>query len=268
MAGCSRILADRLPTLTSTTTSTASSASRSVPAGFRRARSLGRRCSYAPGPVCAAIPAQPDLTTTVVAASGAKKGRTRRARRLIPPSTAPTSPPRRSAGSRRSERQPAGGSQEQSRDRTGSSLLPNVPRFCAPVYRRITLAALQRPRRCAPPRAHRLQQHSHRVPRLPGALQPRPRDRLHRTLGGSTIFIRCSSKRSMRRRSSAAVSVSHSRLSSNVTVQKGRATRSAGSPSLPACTSSRQTGCVITYLSFTARPPGTASSDAQAPTPA
>ena len=55
-------------------------------------------------------------------------------------------------------------------------------------------------------------------------------------------------------------------LGGNVTVRKGRTT-GGDFAHIPACTSSRQTGCVVAYSSFTARPPknsqfGRTSSDA------
>ena len=83
---------------------------------------------------------------------------------------------------------------------------------------------------------------------------------------GATILIRLLQQEvdpspALRRRLVSALL-----LGGNVTVRKGRDT-GGDFAHIPACTSSRQTGCVVAYSSFTARPPknsqfGRTSSDA------
>jgi Protein of unknown function (DUF3089) len=140
-------------------------------------------------------------------------------------------------------------------------------RVYAPVYRQITLAALEHPARIT--RADALLAYR--------SVRTAFRDYLaHYNHGrgivfighsqGATILIRLlkqdvDSQPSLRRRLVSALL-----LGGNVTVRKGRAT-GGDFTHIPACTSTRQTGCVVAYSSFTSEPPknsqfGRTSSDA------
>ena len=140
-------------------------------------------------------------------------------------------------------------------------------RVYAPVYRQITLAALKHPARIT--MADALV--AYRSVR--GAF----RDYLaHYNHGrgivfighsqGATILIRLlqqevDSRPSLRRRLVSALL-----LGGNVTVRRGSAT-GGDFAHIPACSSSRQTGCIVAYSAFTAKPPrnsqfGRTSSDA------
>ena len=140
-------------------------------------------------------------------------------------------------------------------------------RIYAPVYRQITLAALEHPRRIT--RADALLAYR--------SVRAAFRDYLaHYNDGrgivfighsqGATILIRLLQQEvdanpPLRRRLVSALL-----LGGNVTVRKG-STTGGDFAHIPACTSSRQTGCVVAYSSFTAPPPqnsqfGRTSSDA------
>ncbi len=140
-------------------------------------------------------------------------------------------------------------------------------RVYAPVYRQITLAALRHPARIT--LADALVAYR--------SVRSAFRDYLaHYNHGrgivfighsqGATILIRLlqqevDSRPSLRRRLVSALL-----LGGNVTVRKGSAT-GGDFAHIPACTSSRQTGCIVAYSAFTAKPPsnsqfGRTSSDA------
>jgi hypothetical protein len=140
-------------------------------------------------------------------------------------------------------------------------------RVYAPVYRQITLAALEHPARIT--RADALVAYR--------SVRSAFRDYLaHYNHGrgivfighsqGATILIRLLKQEvdpqpSLRRRLVSALL-----LGGNVTVGKNRTT-GGDFAHIPACTANRQTGCVVAYSSFTSRPPknsqfGRTSSDA------
>ena len=140
-------------------------------------------------------------------------------------------------------------------------------RVYAPVYRQITLAALEHPARIT--RADALLAYR--------SVRSAFRDYLaHYNHGRGIVFIGHSQgatilihlleqevdpRPSLRRRLVSALL-----LGGNVTVGKNRTT-GGDFAHIPACTSSRQTGCVVAYSSFTSRPPrnsqfGRTSSDA------
>ena len=141
-------------------------------------------------------------------------------------------------------------------------------RVYAPVYRQITLAALEHPARIT--RADALLAYRSVRSAFHDYLAHYNHGRGIVFIGhsqGATILIRLLKQEvdpqpSLRRRLVSALL-----LGGNVTVGKNRTT-GGDFAHIPACTSSRQTGCVVAYSSFTTRPPGTASSDARAPTPA
>ncbi|MGZ4356480.1 MAG: DUF3089 domain-containing protein [Gaiellaceae bacterium] len=140
-------------------------------------------------------------------------------------------------------------------------------RIYAPVYRQITLAALEHPERIT--LADALLAYR--------SVRAAFRDYLaHYNDGrgivfighsqGATILIRLLKQeidpRSLLRRRLVSALL----LGGNVTVRRGRGV-GGDFAHIPACTSSRQSGCVVAYSSFTARPPkdsqfGRTSSDA------
>lgn len=259
MAGCGGSGAKRAATSTTTTTST-------TPSG---AQVAGARDRWGTVWLCRpgerSNPCLADLTTTVVDASGALKVE-RAAPATDPPvdcfyvyptiSGQPTINANRQVGFRERE--------------VATAQVSRFSRTCriyAPVYRQITLAALEHPARIT--LADALLAYS--------SVRAAFRDYLaHYNHGrgivfighsqGATILIRLlkqevDAKPSLRRRLVSALL-----LGGNVTVRKGRGT-GGDFAHIPACTSSRQTGCVVAYSSFTARPPknsqfGRTSSDA------
>jgi hypothetical protein len=140
-------------------------------------------------------------------------------------------------------------------------------RIYAPVYRQITLAALQHPARIT--LADALVAYRSVRDAFRDYLNHYNHGRGIVFIGhsqGATILIRLLQQEidpspALRRRLVSALL-----LGGNVTVRKGRA---AGGDfaHIPACASSRQTGCVVAYSSFSTRPPknsqfGRTSSDA------
>ena len=251
----------RAATSTSTTTTSTAPASGAQVSG---APIAGERCGCAVR-VCAAIPALADLTTTVVAASGATK-----VERAAPATDPPVDcfyvyPTISGQSTINANRQV--GFRENEVATAQVSRFSRTCRIYAPVYRQITLAALEHPARITLP--HALIAYNSVRAAFHDYLAHYNHGRGIVFIGhsqGATILIRMlkqevDAKPSLRRRLVSALL-----LGGNVTVRKGRTT-GGDFAHIPACTSSRQTGCVVAYSSFTARPPknsqfGRTSSDA------
>jgi hypothetical protein len=128
-------------------------------------------------------------------------------------------------------------------------------RVYAPVYRQVTLAALEHPSRIT--RADALLAYRSVRTAFLDYLAHYNHGRGIVFIGhsqGATILIRLLQQQvdtnpALRRRLVSALL-----LGGNVTVRKGRATGGDFSH-IPACTSSRQTACVVAYSSFSTRPP-------------
>ncbi len=140
-------------------------------------------------------------------------------------------------------------------------------RVYAPVYRQITLAALEHPARIT--RADALLAYRSVLSAFRDYLAHYNHGRGIVFIGhsqGATILTRLLEQEvdpqpALRRRLVSALL-----LGGNVTVRKNRTT-GGDFAHIPACTSSRQAGCVVAYSSFTSRPPknsqfGRTSSDA------
>jgi hypothetical protein len=139
--------------------------------------------------------------------------------------------------------------------RAEASRFSQVCRVYAPVYRQITLSALGHPGRIT--RADALVAYD--------SVRSAFRDYLaHYNHGrgivfighsqGATILTRLLQREVDRTPSLRRRMVSALLLGGNVTVRKGRST-GGDFDHIPACASSHQTGCVVAYSSFTARPP-------------
>ncbi len=260
LAGCGGSGAKRAATSTSTTTSTAPvSGGQSSSARDR----WGTVWLCRPGE--RSNPCLADLATTVVSASGAANVE-HAAPATDPPvdcfyvyptiSGQPTINANLQAGFRESE--------------VATAQVSRFSRTCriyAPVYRQITLAALEHPARITLP--HALLAYRSVRAAFHDYLAHYNHGRGIVFIGhsqGATILIRLleqevDPKPSLRRRLVSALL-----LGGNVTVQRGSGV-GGDFAHIPACTSSRQTGCVVAYSSFTARPPknsqfGRTSSDA------
>ncbi len=140
-------------------------------------------------------------------------------------------------------------------------------RVYAPVYRQITLAALEHPARIT--RAHALVSYRSVRAAFHDYLAHYNHGRGIVFIGhsqGATILTRLLKQEVDPRPSLRHRLVSALLLGGNVTVKKNRTT-GGDFAHIPACTSGRQTGCVVAYSSFTSRPPqnsqfGRTSSDA------
>jgi hypothetical protein len=136
-----------------------------------------------------------------------------------------------------------------------ASRFSEVCRVYAPVYRQITLSALSHPSRIT--RADALVAYDSVLSAFRDYLAHYNHGRGIVFIGhsqGATILIHLLEREvdrtpSLRRRLVSAVL-----LGGNVTVHKGRSTGGDFS-NIPACSSTTQTGCVVAYSSFTAKPP-------------
>jgi Protein of unknown function (DUF3089) len=135
------------------------------------------------------------------------------------------------------------------------SRFSQVCRVYAPVYRQITLSALAHPSRIT--LAHALIAYRDVLDAFRDYLAHYNHGRGIVFIGhsqGATILIRLLQQEVDRRPAVRRLLVSALLLGGNVTVPKGR-TVGGDFAHLPACTASRQAGCVIAYSSFTRKPP-------------
>jgi hypothetical protein len=136
-----------------------------------------------------------------------------------------------------------------------ASRFSQVCRVFAPVYRQITLSALDHPARISP--ANALVAYDSVRSAFRDYLAHYNRGRGIVFIGhsqGAAILIRLlkqevDANRQVRRRLVSALL-----MGGNVTVRAGR-TSGGDFANIPSCTSSLQTGCVVAYSSFTAKPP-------------
>ena len=243
---------------------TSTSATTSTAAGLGPARSLGN------GVALPSRPAQQPLPGRFDDDGGGGERRTedraRYARRPIRASTASTSIPTISSQPTINANLQVG-LREDEVATAQASRFSQTCRIYAPVYRQITLAALEHPARIT--RADALLAYRSVRAAFHDYLTHYNHGRGIVFIGhsqGATILTRLLRQEvdpqpSLRRRLVSALL-----LGGNVTVAKNRTT-GGDFAHIPACTSGRQTGCVVAYSSFTTRPPknsqfGRTSSDA------
>jgi hypothetical protein len=138
---------------------------------------------------------------------------------------------------------------------TQASRFSQVCKVYAPVYRQITLGALDHPKRIT--LANALVSYRSVVSAFRDYLAHYNQGRGIVFIGhsqGATILIRLLQQEVDRRPSVRRRLVSALLLGGNVTVPRGRTT-GGDFAHIPACTSSTTTGCVVAYSSFTAKPP-------------
>jgi hypothetical protein len=204
-------------------------------------------------PGLAADPCTSDLTTTVIARDGAS--RVEHARSAPDPAidcfyVYPTI-----SGQARVNTNLAVGFRQLAIALAEASRFSQVCRVYAPVYRQVTLSALRHPARIT--HADALVAYD--------SVRSAFRDYLaHYNHGrgivfighsqGATILTRLLQREVDRIPSVRRRMVSALLLGGNVTVRKGRST-GGDFDHIPACASEHQTGCVVAYSSFTAKPP-------------
>ncbi len=216
-------------------------------------------------PGLAGDPCTSDLTTTVVERSGATH-----VERALPASRPavdcfyayPTI-----SGDSTVNASLAAGFREQEVAIAQASRFSQVCRVYAPVYRQITLSALEHPARIT--RADALVAYDDVLAAFRDYLAHYNHGRGIVFIGhsqGAVILIRLLAQEVDRKPAVRRRLVSALLMGGNLTVPKGK--RVGGDfAHIPACASSRQTGCVVAYSSFTTKPPansqfGRTSSDA------
>jgi hypothetical protein len=204
-------------------------------------------------PGLASDPCTSDLTTTVIARDGAR--RVERARPARNPAVDcfyvyPTI-----SGQATINANLAIGFRQLAVALAEASRFSQACRVYAPVYRQVTLSALQHPARIT--RADALVAYDSLRSAFRDYLANYNHGRGIVFIGhsqGATILTRLLQQEVDRRPSVRRRMVSALLLGGNVTVRKGRST-GGDFNHIPACASEHETGCVVAYSSFTAKPP-------------